>query len=989
VAFFGFPLAHEGEAERAVRAALEILERLAATEVPEMGRVRVRVGIATGVVVVSAAEKSAVGETMNLASRLQGLAQPGEIVVSDRVQRLAGGSFQYVDLGCHELKGLPGATQAWRVAGERREVSRFEATRRIGGSTMVGRTRELAALRERWSLALDGHGQLVLLSGEPGIGKSRTVSGMCETLEAEGARTLRMQCSPFQVNAAFHPFTELLGRLLQVERGEAAEHRLERVRTFLVETMGRPEADVVHLASLLSVPWRDRYAAPAISARRMREESIRVLVDLLVTMARRQQTVFFLEDTHWADPSTLDVLATVVARSAEGPMFWLLTARPEFVAPWTGFAHVSTLGLLRLDASESRAIIDQLTAGKQMPPSLVDQIVRKTDGVPLFVEELTQAVLESGELRDVGDRYALIGGSHGFTLPATLRDSLMSRLDRVRAVKELAQVGSAIGREFSYELLAAVAPVSGDALDDALHRMTASGLVLQYGSGADARYTFKHALLQDVAYDSMLRSRRQALHRRIAAALEGRADGIAEHEPDQLARHYSAAGMDAEALPFWRKAGDLAIQRVAYPEAIAHWRTGLASMAALPDDDERPRLELALRTRLGPAEMAMRGWGAPQVAEILEPAWTLNQRIGDREASLPLLHSLWVHLMSRSRLATSLEWAERMLTEGERIDDPRLVICGHRAAMTSYYWLGRYADAKHHGDQILEQYNPAVHGSLAIRTNSDPLTGDGIYRAQYLWMLGYPDQARAVSRATSAHARERQHPFDMAFALTLGAQSYEYCGDADSLLAGAEEAMRIGRDFGVPLMSEMMAEISRGKAWLLQHRTEDGTALLRASVERLAGTGHRVWIAHLTARVGYALAQQGGLAEGLALITESLERDDCREDRAHLAETLRFKGEVLAAMGRPADAMTTMLTGLDVARGQNARGWELRLATSIARLHAEAGALEAARRVLGPVHAWFTEGFDTHDWLAADRLLAALRGESDLSPLLRTAARVE
>ncbi len=983
VAFFGFPLAHEGEAERAVRASLEILERLAVTEVPEIGRVQVRVGIATGVVVVSAAEKSAVGETMNLAARLQALARPGEIVISDRVHRLAGGSFQYADLGRHELKGIAGATQAWRVDGERREVSRFEATRRGSSATMIGRTRELELLRDRWSAALDGHGQLVLLSGEPGIGKSRTVSGMCESLEAEGARTLRMQCSPFQVNAAFHPFTDMLARLLQFERGESAEQRLDRVQAFVVETMERPSEDVVHLAALLSLPWRERFDAPALSARRMREESIRVLVDLLVGMARRQQTVFFLEDTHWADPSTIDVLGAVVARAHEAPMLWLLTARPEFASPWLGPAHVCTLELLRLDAAESRAMVAQLTAGKQLPPAIVEQIVRKTDGVPLFVEELTQAVLESGELRDIGDRYALPGASQGVTLPATLRDSLMARLDRVRVVKEVAQIGSAIGREFSYELLSAVSPLDAASLDDALQRMTASGLAFQYGTGAEARYTFKHALLQDVAYDSMLKSRRQALHRAIAAALEMRVAGIRDQEPDLLARHFSAAGMDAEALPLWRKAGDLAIQRVAYPEAIAHWRTGLATVAALADDAERPRVELALRTRLGPAEMAMRGWAAPQVAEILEPAWTLNQQLDDQESSLPLLHSLWVHVMSRARLAGSLEWAERMLTEGQRTRDEQLVICGHRAAMTSYYWLGRHADAKHHGDQVLALYDPKIHGSIATRTNSDPLTGDGIYRAQYLWMLGYPDQARAVSRATAAHARERHHPFDMAFALTLGAQSYDYCGDATALLACAEEAMRIGRDFGVPLMSEMMAEISRGKAWLLQRRTEEGTVLLRASIERLAGTGHRVWIAHLMARVGYAMAEQGQYAEGLALIDHSLERDDCREDRVQLPETMRLKGEVLAAMGRSADAMATMLTGLGVARGQHARGWELRLATSVARLHAQAGALESARRVLGPVHAWFTEGFDTTDWITADMLLAALRGEGDLEPLLR------
>lgn len=982
VAFFGFPLAHEGEAERAVRAALEIVDRLSTTEVPEIGRVRVRIGIATGVVVVSTSGTSAVGETMNLASRLQGLAGIGEIVVSERVYRHAGGAFDYTDIGTHALKGIAKPTQAWRVNGERREVTRFEASRRSVSGEMIGRAIELGMLQRAWDEARTVRGQLVMLSGEAGIGKSRTVMTSCEQLAQSGARILRLQCSPFNVNSAFQPIADLLARLMGFERGESSADRFDRLHQFVVGRLQRPESDVPFLAAMLSLDWRARYQGPALSPRRVREEGIRVLVALFKAIGEREPTVFLFEDAHWADPSTVDVLSAVVEALDAPGMFWLLTTRPEFTARWTPATTVRAIHLQRLEASESRTMVERITAAKPLPSALVDQIVRKADGVPLFVEELTFAVMESGELRDEGDHYALQGAVQNVTLPETLRDSLMARLDRSGAVKQVAQIGSAIGREFPYDILAAVSPMTPPALDEALQRMTAAGLAFQYGEIPEARFTFKHALLQDAAYDSMLKSTRQTLHRSIAGALLSRTPELCETEPDVLARHYAAAGMHTEAVPLWRQAGDGAMQRVAYPEAIAHWRTGLAGVGELADQQERLRLELALRTRLGPAEVALRGWAAQQVKEVLEPAWVINQTLDDHESSMPLLHSLWVHLMTGAHLETSLEWAERMLSEGRRIQDERLVICGHRAAATTYFWMGRFEDAKRHGDEVIRRYDPAAHGTIAARTNSDPLTGDGIYRAHYLWMLGYPDQAREVSRSTAVHARERHHPFDVAFSLTLGAQSFDYCGDAATLLACADEATRIGRDFGVPLMSEMMAEISRGKSWLLQGRLEDGAGLLRASVERLAGTGHRVWIAHLMASVGFAYARQGALEESLTLIDDSLQRDDCREDRAHLAETLRLKGEVLIAMGRHTQAVATLHTSLGVARGQRARGWELRTATSLARHYAADGDFDSARRTLGPVHAWFTEGFDTVDWQTADAMMSALRGETDIAPHL-------
>jgi tetratricopeptide (TPR) repeat protein len=592
--------------------------------------------------------------------------------------------------------------------------------------------------------------------------------------------------------------------------------------------------------------------------------------------------------------------------------------------------------------------------------------------VPLFVEEVTKSLLESGDLVEEADRYVYGGLAAGLAVPATLRDSLMARLDRVTAVKEIAQIGATIGREFSYGLLSAVSPMPRSALDEGLERLIDSGLAFRRGRIPDATFTFKHALVQDAAYDSLLKSRRQVLHAAIAEVLGERYPGTAESAPELLARHYTAAGMDEQAVGFWQRAAESALRRVTFPEAIAHLRAGLACADRLPAGPARDLAELTLRTQLGPALLAHRGWAHSEVSQALEPAWELATSLAHTESYLPVLHGLWVHHMSGCRLTTSIQWAERMLDSAVRADDEGLEIAGRRAAMTSYFWKGDLLRARENGDVVVAKYDPARHGQIAQRTHSDPLTGDGIYRAHYLWMLGYPDQARAVHDTTLDHARRRSHPFDVAFTLTLGAQVFDYRGEAQPLLQHAAEAERVGREFGVPLMSEIMAEISKGEGWLLEGRFGDSVEQLREAIQRLNGTGHRVWVAYLNARLGEALARSGDVAGGLALVEASLAREECREDRVHLAEMLRLQGWMLMELGRPVDAERALRAALDVAREQHARSWELRAGTTLARLLEQRGDVAAARALLTPIHGWFTEGFDTRDLQDATRLLERL-----------------
>ena len=599
--YFGWPTAHEEDAERAVRAALEIVhtvKRASSTE-----DLSVRIGIATGPVVVGETagagdqSKLAVGSTPNLAARLQGLATADQIVIAASTRRLVGNAFELTDLGEHDLKGIAEPVHAWRVERALVTESRFDANR--GGSALtplVGREEELDLLLRRWSQAKDGEGQVVLLSGEPGIGKSRILSALRERLEAQGVQALRFQCSPYYVNSAFWPIIDNFERALKFTRDETTDAKLDKLEALIVTQYGRPLADVRFVASILSIPCEQRYGALPMTPQKHKDETLRTLVDITEAAARRQPSVLLFEDAHWADPTTLEVLDLLIDRVRTVPLLVVLTHRPEFQSRWSEQGHVGALNLSKLTRTQSAAMVSALAGGKALPAALLEQILTRTDGVPLFVEELTKSILESGELKEAGDHYEYGGSARAVTIPATLRDSLMARLDRFMPVKEIAQIGAAIGREFSYELIAAVAPMPQAQLDDALVQLSASGLAFRRGTPPDAIYTFKHALVQDAAYDSLLKSRRQELHAKIARVIEARFPNIKTTEPEVLAHHLTAAGLAEAAIPLWQAAGELALKRMALTEAISHLNQGLELVSTLPRSSERDASELGLRS---------------------------------------------------------------------------------------------------------------------------------------------------------------------------------------------------------------------------------------------------------------------------------------------------------------------------------------------------------------------------------------------------------
>jgi class 3 adenylate cyclase/predicted ATPase len=995
--YFGYPRAHEDDAERAVRAGLDIvaavgrLDEPAIPGTPALGgrpsgdQLEVRIGIATGLVVVgdligegASQEQAVVGETPNLAARLQVLAEPGSVVIAPATRRLLGNLFRLRALGQHEVKGLSEPVEAWAAEGASASEGRFEAVRSGRMTGFVGRNHELNLLLERWKLTQDGEGQVVLLSGEPGIGKSRILAELRGRLEAHHATSVRIHCSPYFVNSAFYPIIDNFERALRFARDDTAEQKLDKLEALIVHQYGRPRADLRFIAAMLSIPCEERYGTAAITPQKFKDETLRVLVDTTEAITRRQPTVMLFEDLHWADPTTLEVIDLLIHRVRNIPLLVVITHRPEFSSRWSHYGHVAALTLTKLTRPQGRAMVARLAGGKPLPADLLEQILDKTDGVPLFVEELTKSILESADLRDAGDRWEYTGRAGTLAIPLTLRDSLMARLDRFAPVKEIAQIGAAIGREFSYELIAAIAPRSEPELDQALAQLTASGLAFQQGAPPDAVYTFKHALVQDAAYDSLLRSHRQQLHGKIARVIEERFPNIEATEPELLAHHYTEAKQPEKAIPLWRKAGSLALKRLALTEAIAHLKKGLDLIAVLPSSKDRGGNEVDLRTLLGTAWIGLRGWPFHEVWDSLYPALNLANSLRRNDALLPILFGLWGNVFCIGRTAESLHWVAQIQGAAEAYQDADLVVLGHYAAMASYFFLGKLFQAQEHVEQVLALYTEERHGHVVNVINYDPKTVSLWYLAPLTWMLGYPEQAVKINDAKDTHARRLGRPFDLGFALTLGAMVFDFLREADEWLDRVKEADRVGRESSLAFLTECWVPICSGIALIRKGRFAEGTAALSAGLAVWEQGGGGLCSPYVKSVLAEGIAELGDVGGALHVINEvtaQVERPGW-EERWYHAETLRTKGWLLSLKGDTEGAEGAFIASLDWARTQQAKSWELRTATSYVRLMREQGRAREAHDLLAPVYGWFTEGFATKDLQDAKALLEELETAS-------------
>jgi TOMM system kinase/cyclase fusion protein len=991
--YFGYPRAHEDDPQRAVRAGLGIVEalgQLSARLRNEPGvQLAARLGCHTGLVVVgemssgTRQEQLALGETPNLAARLQGMAAPNTLVVSAATFQLLGGFFACQPLGSSLLKGFAQPVEVYQVLYESMARSRLEAAGGTGLTPFVGREQEVGVLRERWAQVKEGSGHVVLLSGEAGIGKSRLVQMLKEQVAAEPQAWLTpCQCSPYYQNTALYPMIELLERVaLRFERDETPEQKVRKMEGLLVQ-YGLPLAETVPLlAALLSVPLTDDYTPLNVSPEQQKQQTLRVLLTIQLRIAAQQPVLFVMEDLHWVDPTTLEFLSLLVDQGPTARILALWTFRPDFSPPWTGRAHLTQVTLPRLARRQVAEMISRVAHGKTMPAEVVEQVVAKTDGVPLFVEELTKMVLESTLLQEREERYELTGLLPPLAIPTTLHDSLMARLDRLAAVKGLAQLAATLGREFSYELLCAVSSQDEKTLQRGLQQLVAAEFLYQRGLPPQATYLFKHALIQEAAYQSLLRSTRQQHHQRIAQVLEARFPEVCATQPELLAHHYTEAGLMAQAVPYWQRAGQRAVERSANLEAVAHLTKGLASLATLPDTPERAQQELDLQTTLGPALINTKGQAAPEVLHVYDRARELCQQVGQTPQLFRVLRGLWYFYLHRVELQTARELGQQLLNLARDIGDPALLLEAHYALGNTLNYLGEFPATQAHFAQGIALYDPQQHRAHAFRYGQDPGMMCRAYAGVTLWLLGYPDQALQRSREGLMLAKELAHSYSLATALAFAAWLHHFRREWQLTQERAGAGIALSTEHGFKVL---VAQGTIFRGWALAQRSaaaetgqlqiEEGIAQMQQGLAAWRATGAKVFRPYGLALLADAYAQVGQIEEGLTLLGEAMAAAKDSGERRWEAELHRLKGELLLVRSpeQHAEAETCFHLALDIARRQEARSWELRAAMSQSRLWQRQGKQQEARELLAPVYGWFTEGFDTADLQEAKALLVEL-----------------
>jgi class 3 adenylate cyclase/tetratricopeptide (TPR) repeat protein len=967
LAYFGYPRADEHDAERAVRAGLRLAEAVAALDTAAGEALQVRVGIATGLVVVGdligegeARERGVVGETPNLAARLQALAEPGTVVIAPSTRRLTGGLFDYEHLGAIEIKGFSEPVVASRVLRESGAESRFEARRGPDLTPLVGRDEELALLQRRWQQAKSGEGCVVLVSGEPGIGKSRLAQTLFDQIPDEPHTRMRLFCSPHHQDSALYPTITRLERAAGFRREDTAAQRfdkLEAVLSLASEDLG--EAAPL-LATLLSMPAGDRYPSLNLTPQKQKEKTLQVLVAQVERMALRKPALMLFEDAQWSDPTSLELLDLVIDRAPALSLLLIITFRPEFAPPWTGRPHVTSRSLNRLAPRQRVEMIAGVTGGKALPEGIAAQIVDRTDGVPLFVEELTKAVIESGMLTDMGDRYAAVGPVAPLAIPATLHASLLARLDRLAPVRGVAQIGAALGRQFSHELIAGVASMPPQQLDDALAQLVDAELIYRRGTPPDAEYTFKHALVQDVAYSTLLRSRRQQLHARIAATLEDRFPETVAAQPTLLAHHCEEAGLAEKAVDYWLVAGRHAWRRSATAEAVALFRRGLALVRTLPDSVRRRETELDLQVALGQALIANQGWGAPGLGEVHSRARKLASTLNRAGA---LLFSLWGQFTAPWARA-DLERARRLAAEirelGGVAGDIPMQVMGCEACGIAHFHLGEFTSARPYLEKALDLYDPAHRPAYADLLSYDARVFLGVHLSWVLACLGYIDQALFQREAAVGEARRLSHPPTLALALgAIGFGTGSLLGlEPTFLLQYADETLDLATEYGLGF-DRSAALWCRGSSLAGLGRAKEGIPLLSAGMAGWQQAGFAVFRPWHLSLLGDAYRIAGQWQSGIEHLAEARRLTAKTGARFFDAETVRLTGDVRSAMSDPAAAEENFREAIAIAQQQSAKLWELRAANSLARLWINQGKRTKAYELLAPVYAWFTEGFGT------------------------------
>ena len=964
--FFGYPRSHGDEPERAIRAALGIIEAIGKTVAARGAPLRVRIGIATGVMAIDESilnTPAVAGEAMVLAARLQEIAEPDTVVVSQQTLALAGDFFAVVDLGARALKGFAEPVAAWRVSGAKTMPNRFKALHQAEQSAFVGRERERRAIMDVWQVAKRGTGRVVTVAGEAGIGKSRLIRDIRDSLRQE-SWAVEYFCSPYHATTALYPVTDRIARA-NFRAEDTTEQKLEALRTMLAAAGPGCEVHLPWLATLMSLP--DKGAAQSGTPQQRKQKTFEAIFWWIAGHARQDPLLLIVEDAHWCDPTSSELLQMLAERASSIPVMMIVSVRTPFDAGWMHHRNVVAVTLDRLDDRAASAIVASVAGARDLPPAMVDQILEKTDGIPLFIEEFTKMVLGSTGEGEPTPADVLAG----LKLPATLQDSLSARLDQLAPDKHVAQCAAVIGREFRYDILSAVSSLPAEALQASLTRLIEAGLVFAQGSEPHAHYLFKHAMVRDAAYDGLLRRDRRGLHAAVASALERMSPAQVRQEPELLAHHYTEAGLVPQALRYWGVAALRAMQRSANLEAIAHTSKAFELLATLPDTRERRVHELGLRFLSGGALWAAKGFASPEVEQTFLRAQELAAEVGDAAQTVVALRGLFGCYYARGELTRALAQGEAVKAVAQRSGSRSDLTVGHMEVGSILFWRGELDAARRELETALSLYDPAQHRAKLLSTQIDPGANARYHLSWTLWTLGLPDQALASADRAVEAGREIAQPLTLAMALFWRAVVQLCRGDVAAAAADIAELRAVTAEFHI-LYLGATTTVLEGALLIEQGRVQAGIARIEQAFAEFqhqrAGLG-RPWTLALIAE---GCRRAGMIAQGLATIEAAFAAADAHGEAQWEAELHRLKGELLLASPGAdlCDAQTCLRAALAVASRQGARSLELRAASSLCRMLRSGGEAQAGRMLLGAVLAGFREGFATRDVVEAGRLAA-------------------
>ena len=964
LAYFGYPQAQEDAAERSVYAALAIIDSRKQLQRPDGQPLESRVGIATGLVVIGdiigsgvAREHSIVGETPNLAARLQALAEPNSILVSQSTHNLLGRQFDYENLGERILKGFANPVPVWRVLREAAVASRFAAGRAARAGPFIGRVQEMGLLLDRWQLAKEAEGQVIFLSGEPGMGKSRIVDTLFERIGDDPYYHLVFQCSPYHTNSALHPVIRQFERSAGFALEDSAAKKLEKLEELLSATDNLTESTATLLADLLSIPLDGRYPPLELSPAQRKTATIAAIVHQLTRLAEQRPVLFVLEDAHWIDPTTQELVTRVIDCIASTRVLVLITARPEFLSPWTGRDHVTSLALSRLSKTQCAELIAGVAASGVLKPALVEDIVAKTDGVPLFIEELTKAVIESA----TPDRAAV---------PATLQDSLMARLDRLGPAKEIAQVASVIGQQFSYALLEVVTAGSASNVAAGIARLVDAGLAFPQSRTTEPSYSFKHALLRDVAYDNLLRARRQQIHERVARALEEHFPSVAEAEPELLAQHFAQAGLVDLACNYYESAGDRSTARSNFAEAVAHFGTGLTQAGQLGEGPDRSRRELAFLLKLGPALAIVKGMQSPELEEIYKRAQATGKTLSDETGLFKATWGLWFSAIAGRNLEKARDWAEELVNLGQQSTDSDLLLEAFHCRWSTAFFRGDVATALKDSREGIKRYDPARHKWLGpVFGGHDPGVCALNVQAIALGLSGVLGRGLDYVEQELSLAEMLKHPHSLAHALQSGMIFHQLAGDHEALDLLGQRALELADKYNFPPQRTHALMIS-GWAHAVGRDSEAGLELIEAEFPRAYAIGP--FFRYYAALLAEARAKFGRVSDALTVLRSALETVIEPGVGIWVPELYRLQGLCLVRLDSHSkeEAITSLQMAVDTAKQQEAPLFQLKAAINLAELANSMGQSERGLQPLRELCANLPEGFDAPQLAEAKRLLS-------------------